>query len=68
MVHGPGCTVALAKLTPEITTTCGVLSRKVHCPGPGSSDGDAVETLAVSVPTNTAASNAPETESSRVHV
>jgi hypothetical protein len=68
MVHGPGCTVALAKLTPEMRMTCGVPSIKVHCPEPWSSDGDAVETLAVSVPTNTAASNAPETESSRVHV
>jgi hypothetical protein len=68
MVHGPGCTVALAKLTPEMCTTCGVPSIKLHCPGSGSSDGDAVETLAVSVPINTAASNVPETESSRVGV
>jgi len=68
MVHGPGWTVALAKLTPEMTTTCGVLSRKVHRPGPGSSDGDAVETLAVSVPMNAAANNAPATESNRIHV
>jgi hypothetical protein len=68
MVHGPGCTVALAKLTPEMRMTCGVPSIKMHCPATGSFDGDAVERLAVSVPTNTAASNAPETESSRIRV
>jgi uncharacterized protein (DUF305 family) len=68
MVHGPGCTVALAKLTPEMRTTCGVPSRKVHCPVPGSSDGDALETLAFSAPMNATASSAAETESNRNRV
>jgi hypothetical protein len=68
MVHGPGCTVALAKLTPEMRTTCGVLSTKVHRADSGSSDGDAVETHAVSVPMNATASSTAETESNRIRV
>lgn len=68
MVHGPGCTVALAKLTPEMFMTCGVLSRNVHCPGLVSSDGDAVETLAVSIAINTAARTVQGTESNRIRV
>ena len=68
MVHAPGRTVALAKLTPEMRMTCGVPSRKVHCPGPGSSDGEAVETLADRIPTRNIASSAQEAESNRFRV